>query len=132
MGLILGLFLLICFFTPIRVDFLKFRIGLIEAQNMQNQIAVETDKFFFRTAIQKSQVMIEENIYHNLANYGIKPDEVEIYIETLEDKLNQRKRNIIVYITLPSRVRWNHREIHKILQYELGMEVQLTYQEENL
>lgn len=131
-GLILGLFLLICFFTPIRMDAFSFRLEFSEAQNLQNRVAEETDGFFFRAAVEKSQQAIEDNVYKMLEPYGIQPEEIEIYIETMEEHSNRDKKLVVARVRLPSKIRSKHREVYRMLEYGLGIDVQLTYREENL
>ena len=131
-GLVLGLFLLICFFTPIRMDTFSFRLELSEAQNLQNRVAEEADGFFFRAAIENSKQAIEDNVYKMLEPYGIKPEEVEIYIETTEEHSNRGKKLVIVSVLLPSKMCSKHQEVHRMLEYGLGIDVQLTYREDDL
>lgn len=130
-GLILGLFLLICFLTPIQVDFSGFELRAEGAEDRRNSVAGETDQFFFRAAVEKSEDAIHEIIYKQLEQYDIKAGDIQIYIETEEGSPQGEEKKIVVSILLPRRMEEHHAVVRKALEYELGVDVRLEYREEN-
>lgn len=129
-GLILGLFLLICFLTPIRVDLSGFQPEAESAEERRDSVAGETDRFFFRAAVEKSEDVIREIIYKQMEQYDIKAGDVQIYIETEDGSLDGEEKKIVVSVLLPQRMEQHHTVARKALEYELGVDVRLEYREE--
>lgn len=132
LGLILGLFLLLCFFTPLRMDAFRFRLDFGEAQELQNRVAEEAHGFFFRAAVEKVQPEIEEQVHQMLERFDVKPDETEIYIEEADRRGGGNQQQVVVQMRLPARIQAHHTELQQRLQRGLGMDVQIAYREEDL
>ena len=94
-------------------------------------MAGETDQFFFRAAVEKSEDAIHEIIYKQLEQYDIKAGDIQIYIETEEGSPQGEEKKIVVSILLPRRMEEHHAVVRKALEYELGVDVRLEYREEN-
>ena len=71
----------------------------------------------------------ESIILGQLAKYGIKEDEILIYMDT-EEATPGGEEEVVVEVHLPQRAKEDHRGIHKALEYELGVTVRLEYTEE--
>ena len=130
MSLVLGLFLLCCFLLPTGIDFSDFNLSLDSPEEIRNQVADETTDFFLDSALKSSEEEISAIIYKQMKEYGIKEDEIEIYIKS-EEALDGEKE-IVVEIELPERIKERHDVIHKALEYELGVTVRLEYAKEDL
>ena len=130
MSLVLGLFLLCCFLLPTGIDFSDFNLSLDSPEEIRNQVADETTDFFLDSALKSSEEEISAIIYKQMKEYGIKEDEIEIYIKS-EEVLDGEKE-IVVEIELPERIKERHDVIHKALEYELGVTVRLEYAKEDL
>lgn len=130
MSLVLGLFLLCCFLLPTGIDFSDFNLSLDSPEEIRNQVADETTNFFLDSALKSSEEEISAIIYKQMKEYGIKEDEIEIYIKS-EEALDGEKE-IVVEIGLPERIKERHDVIHKTLEYELGVTVRLEYAKEDL
>ena len=125
MSLILGLFLLCCFLLPMGVDFSDFRVDLQSPDSVQEETAREATDFFLRGAMEQNLEAAEKEILEYLGEYGIKPDEADIYIDTEEKPSGEWE--MIVSICLPERARENHDVIYKALEYKLGTTVRREY-----
>ena len=128
--LILALFLLICFLTPVEIDLSDLSPDMDAAEEIRNRVAENADSYFFRAAAEKSEEAIIEIVLKQMAQYDIKEEDIQIYIETEEGSPEGEEKRIVVSVTLPAQMRQNHTVIHKALEYELGTDVQLEYREE--
>ena len=131
MRLILGLFLLLCFLTPVHLDFSGLELEASEAEELMDRVASGTDGYFFRAALEKSREAIEQIVFDRMEEYGIKPEDIQIYIEAEEGSPDGEGKNLIINIQLPESMRKNHELVYKALEYELGTEVRLEYREED-
>ncbi|MEA5011680.1 MAG: hypothetical protein VB100_08185 [Angelakisella sp.] len=125
MSLLLGLFLLLCFLTPVKIDLSSIQLNAEDAEEQRQKVAEDTDQHFFRTAADKSEEAIKEIIYKQLGQYDINLGDVQIYIETKGDAGEEKE--LIVSIRLPQRMEQYHSVVRKALEYELGVTVRLEY-----
>lgn len=128
MGSVLGLFMLCCFLIPSGLSFSGLAIDTDTAEWQRQQTANEISDYFFGRTAALSCEEIKDTVDGLLAGYGINSGDIEIYIDTDEESDG---REITVRVTLPQRVRDRHDELHKVLEYELGVPVQLEYREES-
>ena len=129
MNLVLGLFLLCCFLLPAGLDFSDLSWDLDLPVDQMEQMAEETQDFFLQSALDRSEEEAAAIIYKQMKDYGIKENEIQIYIKS-EAQSPDGEEELVVEVILPERVQEYHDIIHKALEYELGVSVRLGYQEE--
>ncbi len=129
MNMVLGLFMLCCFLLPTGIDFSDFQLSLDSPEEARQRVAEETTDHFRHSAMDLGAEEAESIILGQLAKYGIKEDEILIYMDT-EEATPGGEEEVVVEVHLPQRAKEDHRVIHKALEYELGVTVRLEYTEE--
>lgn len=131
MNLVLGLFLLSCLLLPTGLDLFQFHLDLDSPEEQRQRVAEETSDYFLRSALELGEEEAAAIIYGQAAKYGIKEDEIVIYMDTEEASPTGEKK-VVVEVHLPQRAKESHTVLHKALEYELGVTVRLEYSKEEL
>ena len=126
MSMILGLFMLCCFLLPAGISLELPEIDLPAAESARSQAAGELTDYFLQDTLRRSEKELADAAAKELRQYGINGKDIQIYIETHESE-DGRVLGLTVNITLPAEAREYHRELVRILEYELGAQVRLEY-----
>ena len=106
MQLLLGAFLLVCIFTWCGRANIQLEMNMEEAERYRQEIAGRTEDY--------------------LSDYGIKPGEYQIYMETEEH--SDSAEGVYLLLRLPARVMDQSLTISRALGYQLGVDVRIeTY-----
>lgn len=126
MQLLLGAFLLVCIFTwGGRVN-IPLEMNTEEAEQRRQEIAGRTEDYFIERVKYLSQEELEKTAGEYLSDYGIKPGEYQIYMETEENP--DGTEGIYLLLRLPVRVMDQSLTISRALGYQLGADVRIeTY-----
>ena len=126
MSMILGLFMLCCFLLPAGISPELPEIDLPTAESARSQAARELTDYFLQDTLRRSEKELADAAAKELQEYGINEKDIQIYIETDESE-DGSILGLTVNITLPAEAREYHRELVRILEYELGAQVRLEY-----
>ena len=126
MQLLLGAFLLICFFSWSHGAHIEFDIDTDEAEQNRQQVAERTQNYFMDRVKELSQQERETAAEEYLDEYGIKPGEFQIYMETEENPDGTKEAYLL--LRLPERAAEYTLVISRALGYQLGIDVRIeTY-----
>ena len=118
MQLLLGAFLLVCIFTWCGRANIQLEMNMEEAERYRQEIAGRI-KYL-------SQEELEKTAEVYLSDYGIKPGEYQIYMETEEN--SDSAEGVYLLLRLPARVMDQSLTISRALGYQLGVDVRIeTY-----
>lgn len=122
--MILGLFLLICLISWGKADGLHISWDSTAAEQKREESAAQTTDYFLARVLELSEGAITEKCEDYLLEYGIKPDEFQIYI--IADRENDTDE-LSVELHLPQRVKEYSHIISKALSYEFGLDVRVQF-----
>lgn len=131
MNLVLGLFLLSCLLLPTGLDVSQFHLERSSPEELRERVAEQTSDYLFRSVLDLGEEEAAAIIYGQAARYGIKPEEIVIYMDT-EEAPQTGEKILVAEVHLPRRAKEFHSVLHKALEYELGVTVRLEYSKEEL
>lgn len=133
MGMVLGLFMLCCFFLPagLELDLDRELSGweLSDASSAMGSAADEVTRYFLEDTVDRAREELEGTAEQELMEYGINGEEFQIYIEA--DDLVETGLELTAVVTLPLKFRDREEELQRRLKERLGIAVRLQYRGED-
>ena len=132
MRMVLGLFLLCCLLLPVGQEPRFPDLDLGAAQAQADRAAGEVAGRFFRDSVEKGEAALRQEAAKELREYGIKEEDIQIYIETDEEQGadgpgDESPPRIAARVRLPEKLRGLEGEFREGLEERLGVAVRLEY-----
>lgn len=132
MRMVLGLFLLCCLLLPVGRGLRLPGLDLAEAQGEAERAAGETAEYFLRDSLEKGEGALRRAAAKELREYGIKEEDIQIYIETDREQGtdgpgDEGSPGFTARLRLPQRLRELEGEFRDRLEEVLGVAVRLEY-----
>ncbi len=129
---ILGLFLLCCLLLPVGRQPRLPDLDLGEAQAEAERAAGEVSGYFLRDSVEKGEAALRREAAKELREYGIKEEDIQIYIETDKEQGtdgpgDESPSGLAARVRLPQRLRELEGEFREGLEERLGVDVRLEY-----
>lgn len=119
--LLLGLFMLFCFLTPVSMNWELPQVDLAAAEEERLAAADEAQQQLSQRVERESVAALTQAGQVALAEYGVQEGELALSLAPDEDG------NMVATVQLPERCRAQHTVLHRLLEYEFGIPVRMEY-----